>query len=168
MTNNIRLRNWKAEDATQLTHIANNKKIWDNLRDAFPHPYSLQDAEIFINKMKDNNICLTIEYDGKVAGSISYHSLEDVERVSAEVGYFIGEDFWGKGILVEALRLLAAKVFAETEILRLFAIPYSFNAASMRVLEKAGWRKVGILKSGAIKNEKIVDLHYYELTKDMV
>lgn len=168
MTNNIELRNWRAEDATQLAHIANNKKIWDNLRDAFPHPYSLQDAESFIAEMKNTNTSLAIEYGGKVAGSITYRPQEDVERVSAEVGYFIGEDFWGKGILAEALQLLAAKVFAETEILRLFAIPYDFNAASMKVLEKAGWRKVGVLKNGAIKNNKIVDLHYYELTKDMV
>lgn len=169
MENKTKIRLWKTEDASQLAHIANNKKIWDNLRDAFPHPYSRQDADAFITMNMKNIVptCFAIEYEGKVAGSITYRPQEDVERVSAEVGYFIGEDFWGKGILAESLRLLAKKIFAETEILRLFAIPYGFNSASMKVLEKAGWRKVGILKNGAIKNGKIVDLHYYELAKNI-
>lgn len=165
MSKTTKLRNWQIEDATQLANIANNKKIWDNLRDMFPHPYSLDDAQAFINMNLSNNTCLAIEYNGKVAGSITYRPQEDVERVSAEVGYFIGEDFWGKGILVEALKLLTEKVFSETDILRLFAIPYGFNEASMKVLQKAGYRKVGVLKNAAIKNEKIIDLHYYELAK---
>lgn len=159
------LRNWKVEDAVELAQIANNKKIWDNLRDSFPHPYSLADAKTFINIVKDTPTNLAIIYDRKVAGGISYTPQHDVERVSAEVGYYLGEEFWGKGILVQALKLLAEKVFAETEILRLFAIPFEHNLASMKVLEKAGYRKVGIMERGAIKNGKVVDLHYYELTK---
>lgn len=164
----IRLRNWTAEDASQLAHIANNKKIWDNLRDSFPHPYSIEDAKAFIAMNSDTSAThLAIEYNGRVAGGIGYMPQDDIERVSAEVGYYLGQEFWGKGILVEALHLLSEKIFSQTEILRLFAIPCGFNTASMRVLDKAGWRKVGVLKNAAIKNGNIIDLHYYELAKEI-
>lgn len=167
MKNNIRIREWQQSDASQLAKIANNINIWNNLRDAFPHPYLLQDAITYIELCTNGTILnqFAIECDEVLVGSIGYMQKTDVERISAEVGYFVGEEFWGRGITAEALKLLSDKVFSETEILRLFATPYSFNKASQKVLEKAKWRLSGVWEDTAIKNGVPVDFLCYELTK---
>lgn len=161
------LRPFVPEDAQSVTRHADNIRIWNNVRDQFPHPYKRTDADAFIalaaGKKPVQDFAIVI--GGDAVGGIGYVPGTDIERVSAEVGYWLGEPYWGRGVTSAAVKALAAHIFATTDIQRLFATIFSHNAASMRVLEKAGFRPVGILQKAAVKNGHIIDLHYYELTK---
>lgn len=161
------LRPLRPSDAASLTRHADNVLIWNNVRDYFPHPYKRTDADTFIafasGKSPVQDFAIVV--DGEAVGCIGYIPGTDVERVSAEVGYWLGEAHWGRGIASEALDAMAEHIFATTGILRLFATVFSHNAASMRVLEKAGFRPVGILRNAAVKNGRVIDLHYYERIK---
>lgn len=161
------LRPFVPEDARSVARYADNIRIWNNVRDQFPHPYKRTDADAFIaiasGKKTVQDFAIVI--DGDAVGGIGYVPGTDIERVSAEVGYWLGEPYWGRGIMSAAVRAMAAHIFATTEIQRLFAPVFAHNTASMRVLEKAGFRQVGILRNAAVKNSQIIDLHYYELTK---
>ena len=161
----ITLRRWRPEDAQELAAAADNFKIWLNVRDGFPHPYSLDDAKAFIGSVGRLPGVFAIEIDGRAVGSIGYFPQSDVERLNAEIGYWLSEECWGRGIMSRAVKLLADHIFANTEIIRLFATPFAYNPASMKVLENAGFTKVGVLHNAAIKNNKIIDVHYYELIK---
>ncbi len=166
--NMFAIRPWEIEDVASLAEQANNIRIWNNVRDYFPHPYTEIDAHEFIRMVsdKDGYYDFAIEIGGRAVGGVGFIPGTDVERISAEVGYWLGEAYWGRGIATEALRALAGYVFETTEITRLFATVFEFNAASMRVLEKAGFSKVGVLHRAALKNDRVIDLHYYELLKD--
>ncbi|MDR2937283.1 MAG: GNAT family N-acetyltransferase [Rikenellaceae bacterium] len=159
---------WEIKDASSIAEQANNIRIWNCVRDYFPCPYTLNDAEDFLKMvLSRDRLCeFAIKINGKAVGGIGFIPGTDVERISAEVGYWIGEAYWGRGIVTEALRALVGYVFETTEITRLFAPVFDFNAASMRVLEKAGFSKVGVLHRAAVKNGRVIDLHYYELLKD--
>ncbi len=161
------LRPLRSEDAESLARHANDLRIWDNLRDAFPHPYTRSDADAFIALASGKNPVqdFAVVIDGEAVGCMGYVPGTDVERVSAEVGYWLGEPYRNCGVTSEALDALAEHIFRTTDILRLFATVFSRNQASMRVLEKAGFRKVGILRKAAVKNGRVVDLHYYERTR---
>lgn len=159
------LRGWQADDAGTLAAAANNYKIWLNLRDGFPHPYTLDDAKAFIRSLGQLPNVFAIEVDGRTVGSIGYFPHTDVEQLNAEVGYWLAEEYWGRGIMSEVVRVLAGYIFDNTELIRLYATPFEYNTASMRVLEKAGFSKVGVMHSAAIKNNEIIDLHYFELVK---
>ena len=98
-------------------------------------------------------------------GGVGIVPLTDVERLSAEVGYWLGEDYWGRGITSEAVALLVDYVFRETGIIRLFASVYEYNPASMKVLEKVGFTRQAILRDAAIKNGRVIDMYYYDLIK---
>lgn len=158
------LRSLRPEDAESLARHANDIRIWNNVRDFFPHPYTRADADAFIalasGKRPVQDFAIVV--DGKAAGCAGYVPGTDVECVSAEIGYWLGEVYWGRGIMSEAVDALTKHIFGTTEILRLFATVFDRNAASMRVLEKAGFRKVGILQKAAVKNRQVIDLHYYE------
>ena len=106
-----------------------------------------------------------IEVAGEAVGGVGIVPLTDVERLSAEVGYWLGEDYWGRGITSEAVALLVDYVFRETEIIRLFASVYEYNSASMKVLEKVGFTRQAILRDAAIKNGRVIDMYYYDLIK---
>lgn len=164
------LRPFGPGDAESLTRHANDIRIWNNVRDLFPHPYKRTDADAFIaiasGKKPIQDFAIVI--DGEAVGTISYVPGTDVERVSAEIGYWLGEPYWGRGVTSAAVRALAAHIFAATETQRLFAPVFAHNIASMRVLEKAGFRKVGILRNAAVKNGRIIDMHYYERTKNQL
>ncbi|MCL2863885.1 MAG: GNAT family N-acetyltransferase, partial [Methanimicrococcus sp.] len=153
---NVTLRNWKIEDAADLTAALNNKKILDNLRDGIPFPYTEKDAAEFINKTleaeKDSQYAFAVTYGGKVIGSIGVFRKEDAGRLTAELGYYIAEPYWGKGIMTEAVRQMCAYIFKNTDIIRIFAQPFAFNQASCRVLEKAGFLFEGTLRQSAVKD----------------
>lgn len=161
------LRPLRPSDAASLARHANNVRIWDNVRDYFPHPYKQTDADAFIalasGKRPAQDFAIVI--GGEAVGCIGYVPGTDIERVSAEVGYWLGQPYWGRGVMSEAVDALAEHVFTTTGILRLFATVFDRNTASMRVLEKAGFRKVGILRKAAVKNGQVLDLHYYERTR---
>ena len=134
------IRSWKASDVDSLTIHANNRKIWMNLRDAFPHPYTKRDARDFIRAMQDRDpeTTFALAVDGEAVGSIGFVLRSDVERVSAEIGYWLAEPLWGRGITSEALVALTKYAIDTHKLTRVYALPFAWNAASCRVLEKAG------------------------------
>ena len=146
-----------------MARLANNKKIWNNVRDQFPHPYSEKEAETFIrNQSKDaSTVNFAIEYNGEFCGVIGLILQKDVYRNSAETGYWIGEPFWGKGIATKAVELIVAHGFKELKLIRIYAGVFEYNTASMKVLEKNGFQKEGISKKAVDKNGKFWDEHRY-------
>lgn len=163
------IREWRDADAPELARQANDRRVWLGLRDAFPHPYSLDDAHAFIRLARGMSpvTFFAIEVDGRVAGGIGYVLKGDVERVGAEVGYWLGHEFWGRGLATEALRQMARRAFAEQpELRRLWAVPFADNAGSARVLEKAGFVREGVLRQSAIKDGRVHDQVMYALLRD--
>jgi len=157
------VRTPRPSDAPALAKYANNRAIWLNLRDAFPHPYTLADAERFIEVAlgQDPEQRFVIEADGAAVGCIGLGLHSDVERVSAEIGYWIAEPFWNRGIATDALRGLTAYAFERLPLTRIFAVPYEWNAASCRVLEKAGYTLECRMRRSAIKDGRVVDQFLY-------
>src|SRR5581483_11755580 len=135
------IRSWRARDVKSLAHHANNRSIWINLRDQFPHPYSEKDGRKFIAMAKEMRpeTFFAITVEGQAVGGIGYVLHPDVERVSAEIGYWLGEEFWGRGIMTEAVRAVTDYAIQKHQLTRVYAVPYEWNAASCRVLEKAGY-----------------------------
>ncbi len=167
----IVVRTWEWEDAESLARHADNPRIAGNLRDFFPHPYFISDARKFIDHCRSLEpptefaVALT---DGEAIGAVGLTLGRDVERFSAEVGYWLSESFWGKGIAVEALRAVSGYAVEELRLIRLFAKVYSWNQASCRVLEKCGYVIEGRLRKAAVKNGKITDMLLYALVKEGV
>ena len=166
----VKLRSWKLDDAPVLAAAINNKKVLDNLRDGIPFPYSAKDAEEFINAAlasdPDMQYEFAIVYDERVVGSIGVFRKDNVHRLTAEMGYYIAEDYWGKGITTAAVRQMCDYIFKNTDIVRIFAEPYSYNDASCRVLEKSGFQFEGVLRKNAIKNGCSVDMKMYAILSD--
>jgi RimJ/RimL family protein N-acetyltransferase len=163
------VRDWAADDAESLARHANDRRIWLNLRDAFPHPYTLADARGYLALVETMNppTSFAIVVAGAAVGGIGYHPRTDVERIGVEVGYWLGADFWGRGITTAALRGFTAQLFAtRPELRRLFAVPFALNAASVRVLEKAGYAFEGRLRQSAIKDGIVVDQLLYAIVRD--
>ena len=157
---NVVLREWKKSDAAALAKIANNKKIWDNVRDRLPYPYTKKDAKewlALVKKQKQPVTTFCVEADGNLAGSIGFTIKEDVYRKNAEIGYFIDEEYWGKGIATEAIRQMVDYIQKKIDVIRIYAEVFDYNKPSMKVLEKNGFYLECIRKKAAIKNDVIVD-----------
>lgn len=154
-----KLRNWKADDAESLALHANNKKIACFLRDGFPHTYTIEHARNWIEKMLDNktNIILAIEVDGKAVGGIGVHQFEDVYRKTAEIGYWLSEEYWNKGIVSEAVDAIVNFAFHHLDIIRIQAAIYQNNIISEKVLIKCGFHKEAVHKNAVIKNNILMD-----------
>ncbi len=166
MEEKIRIRSLKESDAGQLSKLANNKKIWDNLRDYIPFPYKESDADFFVNLTlaEDPKQTFGIEYQGALCGVIGLAIQKDVYQKSAEIGYWIGEPFWGQGIATKALALITTYGFDKLDLHRIYTGVFEFNTASMKVLEKNGYQKEGIFKNAVIKNGEVCDEHrFYKL-----
>ena len=159
------VRPWRASDAGPLVKYANNANIARNLRDRFPHPYTLRDAKAFIHSTASArpHVSFAIIVDGEAGGGIGISAGSDVERFSAEIGYWLGEPFWGRGIATEAVRLVSAYAFDTCGLLRLYALPFAENRQSIRVLEKAGYTREALLRSNAVKHGTIRDQALYAL-----
>ena len=162
---NFTLRYFKDGDQQSLVENGNNSKIFKNLKDTFPNPYTYADATWWIKFNEQTNkpaTCFAIDIDGQVVGAIGIIIGSDIRRVTAEIGYWLGENYWGKGITVEALKQMTAYTFQHfSEIVRLWAAVFEYNKSSMRVLEKAGYEFEGIRKKGAIKNGMVIDEYVY-------
>ena len=141
------------EDAESVVRHANSLNVARQLRDRFPHPYTRANASAFLKATlsapEASN--LAIDVDGEAIGAIGYVPGVDVERFSAEIGYWLGESYWGQGIVTEALLLVTDHVFDAFNMLRLFALPFADNAGSIRVLEKAGYVREAVLRSSSVK-----------------
>ncbi|HZT75964.1 MAG TPA: GNAT family protein [Vicinamibacterales bacterium] len=157
------VRSWEFSDVDTVPTYANNFKIWMNLRDAFPHPYTKQSARDWIRGVKQRppETSFAIAVDEEAVGGIGFVMHNDVERVSAEIGYWLGEPFWGRGIVTAALRAVTAYAIETHGLTRVFAVPFAWNAASCRVLEKAGYALEGRLRKSAIKDGKLTDQLQY-------
>jgi [ribosomal protein S5]-alanine N-acetyltransferase len=147
------VRPWRLADVDALVRNANNLNVAKQLRDRFPHPYSRANATAFLKfaAQDEDPSNLAIEVHGEAAGGIGFVGGSDLERFSAEIGYWLGETYWGRGIATEALVLVTDYVFKQRNMLRLFALPFADNAGSTRVLEKAGYVREGILRASAVK-----------------
>ena len=166
MKEKIKIRPLNLSDKSELAKLANNKKIWDNLRDYFPYPYNENDADSFIKLTEQENPKQNfgIEYNGKLCGVIGLIIQKDVYRKSAEIGYWIGEPYWGMGIATKAVELITGYGFNILNLNRIYTGVFEYNTASMKVLEKNGFEKEGIFKKAVFKNKKFFDEHrYYKL-----
>lgn len=157
------VRSWEVGDVPSLVVHANSRRVWINLRDRFPHPYKAADGEAFIRASRemDPECNFAIVVDGAAVGGIGFHLQGDVDRVSAEVGYWLGESYWGRGIVCEALRAMTDHAVTAYALTRIYALPFAYNLASCRVLEKAGYVLEARLRRSAIKDGAIVDQLQY-------
>lgn len=163
------LRRWESSDKTSLIRHANNKKVSRNLRDRFPYPYTDADADAFLAAARASNsrdLIYAIIVGGEAVGGIGVHPRKDVERHSAEIGYWLGEDFWGRGIATAAVSKLSHRALQEPDIFRIFAIVFASNPASARVLEKAGFLREGLMSRAVLKAGVLIDAALYAMTRD--
>jgi len=165
---NFILRPWIKDDAPSLVIYANNYNVSRFLRDAFPYPYTLADAVRWIDMVLDNrhDIILAIEVNGEAVGGIGIHGMKDVYRYNAELGYWLAEIHWGKGIVTEAVNLMVKNAFDNYKWQRIFAAVFQNNPASMRVLEKNGFRKEAICRKAVIKEGEYLDEHIYAVLRE--
>jgi RimJ/RimL family protein N-acetyltransferase len=163
---NCLLRPWRTGDEASLVVHANNRNVWINLRDQFPHPYTRADAETWVafasNQAQPTS--LAIEVDSEVVGGVGLKLNNDVERVSAEIGYWLGEGFWNRGIMTAAVRAVTKYGLKQFSLTRVYALPYVTNVASHRVLEKGGYTREGLLRRSAIKDGVVLDQVLFAIT----
>ncbi len=165
-----RLRRWRPGDEAALAKYAANRNIWTNLTDNFPHPYTFKDAEEWIERNKNQNPVthFAIATPVEAIGSIGLHRREDISnfRLSAEIGYWIAEPWWGKGIATRAVRAVTEYGFTKLGLVRIFAQVFEWNPASARVLEKAGFTLEARMRKAVIKDGKIIDSFLYAKVRD--
>ncbi len=164
-----KIREWRLSDAADLAKALSNKEVQNHLRDGLPFPYTEKDALEYITAMltadKNDTFAFAVTVDDKVIGSIGVFRQGNIHRLTAELGYYISEEYWGKGIMTEAVKQICDYVFGNSDIIRIYAEPFSYNTASCRVLEKAGFQFEGVLRQNAIKNNKVTDMKMYSLIK---
>jgi [ribosomal protein S5]-alanine N-acetyltransferase len=161
------IRPWRLDDAESLARHANNRKIWLAVRDLFPHPYTIQDAHEFLQRTisEEPAMQFCVEIEGAAVGGIGVHPGQDVYRHTATVGYWLGEEFWGRGIMTEAVTAVTDFCFANFPLRRISAEVFSNNPGSVRVLEKAGFIFEGRLKNNVVKDGQVLDSSLYAKTK---
>jgi ribosomal-protein-alanine N-acetyltransferase len=160
------VRHWRRDDAPSLAKHANNRRVWLGLRDLFPHPYTIEQASEFIRVMSEESITeFCIDIEGLAVGGIGLRIGEDVHRYTAELGYWLSEDFWGHGITSEAVPAVTDYCFEHFPLRRIYAEPYASNPASARVLEKASFVLEGRLKNNVFKDGQVLDSLLYARTR---
>ena len=157
------VRDYQFSDKADVARQANNRKIWANVRDYFPHPYTEQHAEAWLAHATtaEPRSNFAIEAAGRFAGAIGLRLQTDVDRVSAELGYWLGEEFWGRGIATAAIIGFVPWGFEAFSLERIFATPFHWNVASCRALEKASFNKEGVMRRAALKAGVLADLPLY-------
>jgi RimJ/RimL family protein N-acetyltransferase len=164
----VTIRPWQTTDVDSLVRHADNRKIWLNVRDRFPHPYTRRDAEIWVRVAQADRhmINLAIEVDQQAIGGIGVVFKQDVYKRSAEIGYWLGEDYWGRGITTRCVKALTGYVMQHHDIVRMYAGIFDYNAASARVLEKAGYTLEARLRMNVTKDGHTVDELMYAKIKE--
>ena len=157
------LRRWRADDVASLARHADNRRVWLNLRDRFPHPYSAADAEWWVlhTSAEEPPVHLAIVVEGAAVGGIGIELQPDVHRRSAEIGYWLGEEYWGRGIMTEAVRATTRYAIERFDLCRVFAGVFDTNPASVRVLEKAGYTFEGRMRKSVVKAGAVLDQLLY-------
>jgi RimJ/RimL family protein N-acetyltransferase len=155
----IKVRSWHKGDLKALLRHANNPKIAANLRDQFPNPYTRRDGIEFLEyaQSQEPECSFAIEYTGEAAGGVGFQMGRDIARTSAEMGYWLSEEFWGRGIATRAVTAMSDWAFENYAITRVFAMTFAHNAGSIRVLEKAGFERECVMRRSAIKNGIVLD-----------
>lgn len=163
-----RIRSFRPDDAASLARHANSRAVWRNVRDHFPHPYTVEDAALWIERCREAlpETQFAIEVDGEAAGGIGFFLQRDVERRSAEIGYWLGEAHWGRGVMTDAVRAATAYGFATFGLIRIYAMVFAWNAASCRVLEKAGYTLEGRLRRAVVKDGQVLDQLLYAAVRE--
>lgn len=161
------LRSILDSDQEALATMANNKKVWTNLRDALPHPYTAKDAAVFIDIVKQEALLtkFAITYQGQFCGIIGLVPQQDVYWQTAEIGYWLGEPFWNKGIATVAVKLITDYGLNVLNFIRIHTGIFAYNLGSMRVLEKNGYVKEAIFKKAITKNGQVWDEHRFAISK---
>jgi ribosomal-protein-alanine N-acetyltransferase len=164
------LRPFRMSDAESLVRHANNPRIATRVRDRFPHPYTIDNARQFLRGVtrrgaNKTEFTLAIEVDGQAVGGIGIVLGTDIERITAELGYWLGEEYWGRGIVTAAIKNFAPWAMDRYQLTRLHADCFTDNPASSRVLEKAGFTRESTKRRAAIKNGEIKDMHLYVMLK---
>jgi RimJ/RimL family protein N-acetyltransferase len=164
-----RVRDWRQEDLQSLVRYADNRHVWINLRDRFPSPYTEGAGRHFLDHIAtaQPTTLWAIEVEGRAVGGIGLELHADVERVSAEIGYWLGEPFWGRGVMTDALTGVTSGAFEAFDLTRIFALPFASNAGSIRVLQKAGYQLEGRLRQSAIKDGVVRDQLMYAAYKNV-
>ena len=161
------IRDLLDSDADDMARQANDKEIWRNLKDRFPFPYAVEHARAFITYSRsldpERNFALVV--DGRLAGVIGFEPKEDIWRRSVELGYWLGREYWGRGIASEAARAITDWAFEKWDINRVWAGVFDWNPASTRVLEKAGFVFEGRLHKSATKDGEAVDELIYAVVR---
>ena len=163
LSENIRLRRPDETDEEPMAGFCNNIKIWNNVRDLMPFPYSREDAADFIRmcQAESPTVTFAIEYEGKFSGCIGLKIQSDIYRLSAELGYWVGETFWCRGIATRAVELITDYGFRQLGMIRIFCGVIDYNKASQRVLEKSGYTLEAVCKQAVFKNGRICDEYRY-------
>jgi ribosomal-protein-alanine N-acetyltransferase len=162
------LRPWRIDDAAALVAHGNNRNVSRNLRDRFPFPYTAADAEAYLAHATQtpHELVFCIEVEGSAGGGIGLHPGDDVYRLSAELGYWLAEPFWGRGIVTEAVQAVVRHGFNLLPLVRIEAGAFSSNPASARVLEKCGFTFEGVRRHNVIKDGQILDLLGYSILRE--
>lgn len=167
-TDKCLLRPWRMEDAERLAAGINNRNVSVRLRDAVPHPYTVDDAIAYLQRVTtpqpEHAVC--IEVDGQVGGGMSIRIGSDIYRRTAELGYWLAEPLWGRGIMTTAVRAFVPACLQAFELDRIFATTSSKNRASARVLEKAGFTFEGRLRKNVIKEGEVLDSLMYAWVRE--
>ena len=166
--NDYMIREWVNEDAEAIAKYANNRKIWVNMRDLFPFPYKFSDAKAFLKTAikPGPKTLFAIANLKEVIGGIGLATQKDVHRYTAELGYWLAEPFWGQGIMTNVVTHFTHYAFSTFDLHRIFATPYVYNEASIRVLEKSGFELEGRLRANAFKDGQIVDQFIFSKLKE--
>jgi ribosomal-protein-alanine N-acetyltransferase len=162
------IRPWRPGDEESLIAHANNYNVWRNLRDRFPHPYTMEDAREWIRRAGEESpqTNFAIAVDGEAVGGIGLMLKGDIHRCSAEIGYWLGETFWGRGVVTEAVRAMTQWAFDNFHLSRIYAGVLEWNPASMRVLEKAGYQFEGRLRKAVVKQNQVMDEFIYSIVRE--
>lgn len=162
------VRSWSFSDAIALQRYADNRNIWLNLRDAFPSPYTLEDSHAFLSRVTEERpeTNFAIAISSEAIGSIGLRLGRDVHGKTAELGYWLGEPFWGRGIMSQAVAEFVRHAFDMFDLLRIYAEPFDNNRASVRILEKAGFFCEGRMRANVFKNGKVLDSLLYARVRD--
>jgi RimJ/RimL family protein N-acetyltransferase len=157
------VRDWRASDRASLVRHADNRRVWRNLRDRFPHPYTDRDAGAWLalSRAHPGRAGWAIEVDGEAVGGIALVALEDVHARSAHIGYWLGETYWGRGIMTGAVQGVSDLALSTLGFVRLEAPVFAWNPASMRVLEKCGYAREGVMRKSAFKDGELIDCVLY-------